>query len=679
MQVRGRKVLLCDCEGTMCLDGKALGRALGTGEAPVHRHLCRTQIESFRRAAAGGEPLLVACTQEAPLFAEAAGEIEGAGLPVFANIREQAGWSAEGEAATPKIAALLAAAAVPVEPPMAVSMRSQGRCLVYGRGQEALDAATQLAGRLPVTLLLSAPGEALPPRIVAFPLFAGRARRLSGHLGAFRLEVEGLAAMRVSSRSTLEPETPAREPAPLEADLVLDLSGGPALVAAAGRRDGYLRAEPGDPAGIARALFAASDLVGEFEKPRYVTYKADLCAHSRSRRTGCTRCLDNCPTGAISSEGDIVRIDPWICAGCGACASVCPTGAATYAAPRPGLQLERLRALLGTYHSAGGGRAVLLVHEERHGGDLLSALARFGRGLPARVLPFAVAEIAQLGLDTLAGALAYGASEIVLLVPPAKRHETGGLEAAAGQLDAVARGLGFEGARVRLVEESDPDALEGMLWELAPLPPVPPARYLPMGGKRELMRLALDHLHEVAPAPASSVAMPEGAPFGAVHVDSDGCTLCLACVGACPTGALLDNPDRPMLRFTEDACVQCGLCRNTCPEKVITLEPRLSFAPEAREPRLLKEEEPCGCVRCGKPFGTRSSVERIVARLADHPMFSEPGQIERLRMCEDCRVVAHMESGRDPLRLGERRIVRTTDDYLREREAVQPPAGTRRH
>ena len=57
----------------------------------------------------------------------------------------------------------------------------------------------------------------------------------------------------------------------------------------------------------------------------------------------------------------------------------------------------------------------------------------------------------------------------------------------------------------------------------------------------------------------------------------EGCTLCHACVTACPTHALSDNPDRAMLRFTESLCVQCGLCQSTCPEKVITLEPRLDF------------------------------------------------------------------------------------------------------
>src|SRR5262249_56589915 len=99
------------------------------------------------------------------------------------------------------------------------------------------------------------------------------------------------------------------------------------------------------------------------------------------------------------------------------------------------------------------------------------------------------------------------------------------------------------------------------------------ASFAALGKKREVLQLALRELHDAAPAPVDVVALPEGAPFGKVDVRIDGCTLCLSCVSVCPTGALADDPERPMLRFTEDACVQCGLCRATCPAKLITPNP----------------------------------------------------------------------------------------------------------
>ena len=139
-------------------------------------------------------------------------------------------------------------------------------------------------------------------------------------------------------------------------DIILDLSGDAPLFPAADLRDGYLRADPSDPAAVLKAVLKARDLVGTFEKPRYVAFDADLCAHSRSRIVGCTRCLDLCPAGAIAPAGDHVAIDAEICAGCGQCAAVCPTGAASYALPPADALMRKLRTLLMTYREAGGER-----------------------------------------------------------------------------------------------------------------------------------------------------------------------------------------------------------------------------------------------------------------------------------------------------------------------------------
>ena len=660
----------------MPLDGKSLGKACAfSGPADLQTHLCRSQMDNFRTAVAEGGPLLVACTQEAPLFLEIAAEIAAArGTQTdiaFANIRERAGWSDEGKDATAKIAALLAEATLEIEPAPAVIMKSEGACLVYGRDELTLDAARQLAGRLDVTVLLDRPGEILPPRVMDVPIFKGHVAAAKGHLGAFEIVVDDYAPMLASSRGGLAFE-PGRNGAASRCDLILDLTGNPPLFPTPEKRDGYLRVDPGNPVAVQRALFALSELVGEFDKPRYVRFDAALCAHSRNRKTGCTRCLDVCPTSAIRPDGDHVAIDPRVCAGCGACHSVCPTGAAGYALPASADLLARLRMLLSSYRGAGGQRPVLLVHDIRHGDELISVIARLGRGLPARVLPVAVNEVTQLGFEFLSTALAYGAAQVMVLIPPGKRDE---LEAMAGQLgliETVMTGLGFGSGRVGLLDERDPGAVETALYDLPRSEPPAAGSFIPMGGKRALIRLALSHLHDVAPTPVDILPLAPGAPFGTVAVDAGGCTLCLACVSACPTSALQDNPESPQLRFQEDACIQCGLCRNTCPEHVITLVPRLNFTDGARDAIVLKEEEPFCCVRCGKPFGTKSSIERIVAKLGEkHSMFASKQAAERIKMCNDCRVIAQFEAGEEPFAGAQRPRTRTTDDDLRERDLLR--------
>ena len=90
-------------------------------------------------------------------------------------------------------------------------------------------------------------------------------------------------------------------------------------------------AAPGnDPLEQALAAARLVQLVGEFEKPRFTRYQEKICAHSRSGRSGCTRCIDVCSTGAIRSAGERVEVNAYVCAGCGGCATVCPTGAMHY-------------------------------------------------------------------------------------------------------------------------------------------------------------------------------------------------------------------------------------------------------------------------------------------------------------------------------------------------------------
>jgi ferredoxin len=195
-----------------------------------------------------------------------------------------------------------------------------------------------------------------------------------------------------------------------------------------------------------------------------------------------------------------------------------------------------------------------------------------------------------------------------------------------------------------------------------------------MGTKRSLVNLALNHLHEHAPTPVELLPLSTGAPFGAIEVNTEGCTLCLSCVSACPTGALKDNPDSPQFTFTETACVQCGLCQTICPETVITLAPRFNFNKEARVAVVVKEEEPFECVICGDPFGVKSSINQMVEKLRGHSMFSDDAALERIKMCPNCRVNSQFDDPNTPMAVGDRPEIRTTNDYLKERENLRSEA-----
>jgi ferredoxin len=601
--------------------------------------------------------------------------MSGSSADGYAKRRETAGWSNDAAEAGPRMAALLAAAAEPVPDVPFINIESSGVILIRGRDEVAVEAGNLLKDHLDVTVLIEPPAAIVPPRTVDFPVVKGKVRMAKGHLGAFEITVDQFAQPVPSSRGMMA-FGPSRNDTQSRCDIILDLSGHGALFPAADLRDGYLRADPADPAAMLRAVLKARDLIGNFEKPRYIAFDPSLCAHSRSKIVGCTRCLDLCPAGAISPAGDHVEIDPNVCAGCGQCAAACPTGAASYAMPPADALMRKLRAMLVAYRESGGEGAIVLVHDDQHGAPLIDALVRFGDGLPAHVLPLAVNEVTQVGLENIAAAFAYGAAAMRFLLRARPRHDVTGLVRTMALADPILVGLGFGNGRIATIETDDPDALGADLRAIPPMPSAPrPASFRGVGEKRGVLRFALTELHRASPEPVDVIALPERAPFGAVEVNVDGCTLCLSCVSACPTGALRDDPERPMLRFVEDACVQCGLCQATCPEHVITLKPQIDFRAATAPARILKEEEPFCCIRCGKPFGVKSTIERVTAKLAgSHWMYTgSPRRLDVIKMCDDCRVAFVSEEGLDPYRAQDQ-SVRTTEDYLRER-AAQKRAG----
>jgi ferredoxin len=214
------------------------------------------------------------------------------------------------------------------------------------------------------------------------------------------------------------------------------------------------------------------------------------------------------------------------------------------------------------------------------------------------------------------------------------------------QAQAIVDGLGWQGPHFELLEardERDLVALDAALRAPAAQGVAQAATLAAQADKRATLDLALDHLAAQAPKLREVIELPrEGAALGSLKLDTGKCTMCLSCVGACPEAALADNAERPQLRFIEKNCVQCGLCVKTCPESALALEPRLWLADGGkarRQMRVLHETEPFHCVSCGKPFGTVQAVEATIRKIGQHPAFAADGG-RRLRMCNDCRVVA---------------------------------------
>jgi len=543
--------------------------------------------------------------------------------------------SASGRA---RAAALDAMARVATRPTSAVAYKSAGAVVIIGPEDAAIAAAEALRPRLECTVV-SPPASAKQASRAAksggLELAREKVLQVSGHLGQFAVVVTAPAPL--GGINLLQKLASSRT----HFDLVLDLTDPPFLRQEL-RPFGYYA--PGSDAQALRAALAEMpEMVGEFEKPRFFRYDPAICAHSRSGQTGCTRCLDACPAGAIVSLVDEVAVDPYLCQGAGLCATVCPTGAMTYVYPTLTDQLRRLAALLKTYRAEGGEHPVLLLHDAETGRSRLGAL---GARLPENVIPFELAELGSLGMEAWLAALAYGAERILWLptssTPPSV---IGAVSEQVHYCGKILEGMAYSPDRLKMLSGDD-SAVVALLASPPEEIQWPPAAFGGVDEKRTVLRLAIEHLYTHAPAPQEMVALPQGAPFGEVLVNRDTCTLCMACVSVCPASALSDGADLPQLNFVEANCVQCGLCEGACPEQAIQRAPRYLYdAEQRRHARVLNEEAPFLCISCGRPFATRQMMDRMTEKLRGHWMFESDDALRRLKMCGDCRVRDMFASG----------------------------------
>jgi ferredoxin len=337
-----------------------------------------------------------------------------------------------------------------------------------------------------------------------------------------------------------------------------------------------------------------ADIVDQLEH-RPVLVAAEHCTRQRHRHSGCTRCMDACPAGAIAwNEG--LEIDWEACTGCRICATVCPTAALEAGEPsddevlvqiqrtvekggrvtfaclnvRRGVQgggscvpvncLGRLNEALLVGAGACGAESVWLVD-----GECESCPQAVGRTTAGRVLTRSNVILEALGIPVRA---AFRPD-----LPEAAGVHGGGNGygqgvSRRGLFKALARETARVGDVTAGVVQSRQEAMEPGTSVRGELPKALPSNRL-------LLLATLKRLE--APAPGAMIS-EEGGPFASFQL-AEGCTACQMCAFFCPTGALTGVVDggKVGLAFRASHCTNCGLCRDICYRDAVRLSPQVDL------------------------------------------------------------------------------------------------------
>ncbi|MEN8198560.1 MAG: 4Fe-4S binding protein [Thermodesulfobacteriota bacterium] len=372
------------------------------------------------------------------------------------------------------------------------------------------------------------------------------------------------------------------------------------------------------------ALFAS---LYSTEIEEIIGWDSTVCQYSAKLGTGCSACVSSCHHNAIQQGREGVAIDHLACVECGSCLSSCPTGALHYK------RFDDLRFVeyFSTMPLAPGTRVVIGDETSLHTYWWHNSGRKFENVF---FLEFpSPASLHSMHLLLLYG---MGAKEIFVLD---QENRSLALQLQFSN-DLLRQLLQLENP-VRLIQWPELTAVleENQNRDIATTACYQNFSY---SNRREKLIDLIQFFRLQGDGEPALLKGAATADFGAITCDEEKCTHCTACVNECRVGALLADSENYSLNHTPAQCVQCGVCVAVCPENALAMQPGLLLADSFFTEGVIAQAEPARCKGCGKIFGTRKSLEKVVAILSARNMWDSEDDL--LSYCEDCRVINLYES-----------------------------------
>jgi ferredoxin len=357
-----------------------------------------------------------------------------------------------------------------------------------------------------------------------------------------------------------------------------------------------------------------------------VCHNNSICQYSGRLDIGCARCVDSCPHQALSRQESGIAVDHLRCRDCGNCVSICPTGAMQNGCFGDETLLQYLDKI-----GAGEGKNLVIGGEQAL--HLLWWQSKRYKSKSTVFLEYSTVQALSLFHFLLFFSAGY---RRVMVVKDDNGHALSTLNEAIDKANGIVAALFGLQNFIHLIEPAQYADNSAAVTVSHPLRSfLIPQTFT---NRRAVFAEVLRHLLRQADKKLDVHAM--GSDFLSISCNEDGCTQCLACLNECRTMALQADEKNLSLTYNAGLCVGCGVCVQVCPETVLSMAANSAIDVHFLQRKVIAQAEAVRCKRCGKVFGTRKSLDRVLEILSSREVVNA----EHFEYCSTCRVVKLFET-----------------------------------